>query len=162
MLTRILLETIYPHVNYLTIITGKKELYEKRSHEIFIDSGLNLQVLGYNKNIIASADIIINTGVEFNFAYAIKYGALYLGLNDQKNYLNDLKIKRPDVFIFNKLNLYYENQLTDNVILEMVLFCLDDDFKKILSGSYDQEKFISVREHIRNLRIKVSSFQKSV
>ena len=161
LLTMVLIDIIYPYVNYLVLITDRKDLYKKKEQEIFIDCGLNMQISSYNKNIIKNADIIINTGLESDFAYAIKRGALYFSLDNQKKYLNELKIKRPDIFVFDKIKLYYKKKLIDNIILEMILFCLDSDFKRLFNKNYDKKIFESVKNNIKKLEIKISSFQGS-
>ncbi len=161
-LTNIVLDNIYAHVNYLSIVTQQKNLYKKKEREIFQDTGLNLQVLDYKKNLISESDIIININFNGNnFFDAIKKDALYFDLSDsKKKYLDELKIKRPDIFVFDKLNLVYKNNLLDNKIFEMILYCADNDFKKIFDGEYNKKIFSAVKKKIQTLDIKISSFQK--
>lgn len=161
-LTNIVLDNIYAHVNYLTIVTQQKDLYKKKEHEIFQDTGLNLQILDYKKNLISGSDIIINIDFDDNnFFGAIKKNALYFYLSDsKKKYSDAFKIKRPDIFAFDKLNLFYKNTLSDNKIFEMILYCADNDFKKIFDGGYDKKIFLAVKKKIQTLDIKISSFQK--
>ena len=161
-LTNIVLDNVYAHVNYLTIVTQQKNLYKKKEHDIFQDTGLNLQVSDYKKNLISKSDIIININFDDNnFFDAIKKNAFYFDLSDsKKKYLDELKIKRPDIFVFDKLNLLYKNNLIDNKTFEMILYCADDDFKKIFDGGYDKKIFNAVKKRIQTLDIKISSFQK--
>lgn len=161
-LTNIALDNIYAHVNYLTIVTQQKKLYKRKEHEIFQDTGLNLQVFDYKKNLISKSDIIININFDDNnFLDAIKKNAFYFDLSDsKKKYSGELKIKRPDIFVFDKLNLLYKNNLIDNKIFEMILYCADNDFKKIFDGGYDKKIFSAVKKKILTLDIKISSFQK--
>ena len=161
-LTNIVLDNIYAHVNYLSIVTQQKNLYKKKEREIFQDTGLNLQILDYKKNLISESDIIININFDGNnFFDAIKKNALYFDLSDsKKKYSDELKIKRPDIFVFDKLNLFYKNNLIDNKIFEMILYCADNDLKKIFDGGYDKKIFSAVKKKIHTLDIKISSFQK--
>ena len=161
-LTNIVLDNIYEHVNYLTVVTQQKNLYKKKEYEIFRDTGLNLQVLDYKKNLINESDIIININFDDNhFFNAIKKNVLYFDLSDsKKKYSDELKIKRPDIFVFDKLNLLYKNNLIDNKTFEMILHCADNDFKKIFDDGYDKKIFNAVKKSIQTLDIKISSFQK--
>ena len=161
-LTNIVLDNIYAHVNYLSIVTRQKNLYKKKEREIFQDTGLNLQVLDYKKNLISESDIIINIDFDDDsFFDVINKDALYFDLSDsKKKYSNGLKIKRPDIFVFDKLNLFYKNNLIDNKIFEMILYCADNDFKKIFDGGYEKKIFNAVKKRIQTLDIKISSFQK--
>lgn len=160
LLTQILIDNIYPHVNYLTVITNEKNIYNKKEHSIFAETGLNIQILSYNKSIIENADIIINTGFENKFDYAIKRNSLYFDLGSKKNDFCQLKIKRPDIFAFNSLNLYCMDKSIDNVILEMAMYCICSDFKKITDGFYNEKLYINVLEKLKKLNVKISSFQK--
>ena len=84
-LTNIVLDNIYAHVNYLSIVTQQKNLYKKKEREIFQDTGLNLQVIDYKKNLISESDIIINIDFDDdNFFDAIKENALYFDLSNSK------------------------------------------------------------------------------
>lgn len=159
-ITQILIDSIYPHVNYLSVITGQKDFYLQKQHDIFIDNGLNLQLLNYNKSLMVNADIIINTGIENNFVYAIKPKAIYFDLSGI-NSIADIKIKRPDIFISDNFNLYYSEKLIDIVLLEMIFYCAFNDFKKIFNGQYNSNLFSSVSNKINNSNIKISSFQNS-
>ena len=86
---------------------------------------------------------------------------MYFDLSDsKKKYSDKLKIKRPDIFVFDKLNLFYKNNLIDNKIFEMILYCADNDFKKIFDGGYEKKIFNAVKKRIQTLDIKISSFQK--
>ena len=146
----------------MSIVTQQKNLYKKKEREIFQDTGLNLQILDYKKNLISESDIIININFDGNnFFDAIKKNALYFDLSDsKKKYSDKLKIKRPDIFVFDKLNLFYKNNLIDNKIFEMILYCADNDLKKIFDGGYDKKIFSAVKKKIHTLDIKISSFQK--
>ena len=62
--------------------------------------------------------------------------------------------------MFDKLNLLYKNNLIDNKIFEMILYCADNDFKKIFDGGYNKKIFNAVKKKILTLDIKISSFQK--
>ena len=161
-LTNIVLDNVYAYVNYLTIVTQQKNLYKKKEHDIFQDTGLNLRVIDYKKNLVNESGIIINIDFDDdNFFDAIKENALYFDLsNSKKKYSDELKIKRPDIFVFDKLNLFYKNNLIDNKIFEMILYCADNDFKKIFDGGYEKKIFSAVKKKIQTLDIKISSFQK--
>ena len=160
-ISQILLDTIYPHVNYLSVlITEKNDFFSQKQHEIFVDTGLNIQLLNFNKALISNADVIINTGVENNFEYAIKRNAIYFDLGGNPNSLINLKIKRPDVFAIDNLNLSYGGKLIDTITLEMIFYCACKDFKKIISGKYATNLFSSVKNKIDTADIKISSFQK--
>lgn len=161
LLTQILIDAIYPHVNYLTIITDTKEIYAQKEHDIFKDVGLNIQILNYNKLYLKNADVIINTGMNCDFAHALGKKVLYFDLSGRKDNFTDFKIKRPDVFALDNLNLYCMNKNFDSILLEMCLYCMCNDFKKIFDGTYNELLFENVMKTLKELDVKISSFQKN-
>ena len=161
LLTQILIDVIYPHVNYLTIITDTKEIYTQKQHDIFSDVGLNIQIINYNKLYMKNADVIINTGMDCDFAHALGKKILYFDLTTRNDYFMNFKTKRPDIFALNNLNLYCLNANFDSILLEMCLFCISSDFKKIFDGVYNKKIFENVMKKLETLYIKISSFQKN-
>ena len=116
----------------------------------------------YKKNIISEADIIINNNFDEDFIYAMKKNALYFELKNtnRQNYCNEIKLKRPDVLVFDKLNLIYKNHFFDNNILEMLFYCIDHNFKKCFMGKYNKDSCQEIKNEIKKLGIKISSCQK--
>ena len=110
--------------------------------------------------ISKEANESINKIVEFLFGDFANHLDSGMPILDCKTYLDELKIKRPDIFVFDKLNLLYKNNLIDNKTFEMILYCADNDFKKIFDGGYDKKIFNAVKKRIQTLDIKISSFQK--
>ncbi|MDR1150578.1 MAG: hypothetical protein LBJ93_03065 [Clostridiales bacterium] len=148
-LTQIALENIYPKVNYLTLMTENKNIYEKQVHEIFCDSGLNIQIVGFNKYLLNNADITINFNDKFNFCYSIKKNSLIINLLINNLMISNLKNKRPDLKIIDNINFIYKNKKIKCDLAEIILFNKYKDFEKLfLHKKFDKNLFYKIKEKI--------------
>jgi len=162
-LSELVINNICLDINFLSVLTKRPESYLELEKEIFAESGLNIRVLDYNKKFIKNADVIINTGLLENFEYAIKSHGIYIDLNNNKNYLRELKNKRPDVLCIDQanLNLYCEENLFDIKILEMILYCSCNEFKRLVNKKKCDKKLCQlVENNIFKREIKIASYQK--
>lgn len=155
-LSNILLDNICDEkgVNYLSLITERKDLYKKKWEEVFSETGLNMEILGLNREIIKNADIIINNdfGLEIDFLDEIKKDVIYFDLSERdKKFSEKLKAKRKDIFVFDKINLLYNKKVIDNNLFEMILYCADKNFKKILDGKYSKKICQDVKKSFTSL-----------
>ena len=132
---------LYPHVNYFSVVANNENIYnyfESITQNIFNDCGLNLQVLRSGKEIIKSADIIINTSLSYKNAFSYKKGAVFIDLAGNTKKLHEICIKRNDmVFIDNALIKTKEQKLRIEEIF-MYMYIVSKDFRQnIIKKSFN-------------------------
>lgn len=144
-ITKILLENIYPHVNYLSLIVSDNlsedefSKYNQIATYIFEDVGLNVRITKKNKDALENADIIINVSSEnTNYDYYFKRGAVYFDLSSNKCKTQNLIIKREDVLIVTGLRIKspdsssFENIYKDE-LFETYLYVKDRDYRSLVN-----------------------------
>jgi len=111
-ITNIVLENVYRHVNYLSLIFDENasdaeiEDYNKTAAYIFDDVGLNVRITKKNVDCLKSADIIINTSNErIPYDYYYKRGAIYFDLGMNKEKTRELMVKRGDILVITGLKI---------------------------------------------------------
>lgn len=114
LLTQNLLYNIYPHVNFLSVMTdrGDEDIrrYRQWADFIFSETGLNLSVSEKNKTLLAEAHIVVNTGAAGQgLDYSYKKGAVYFDLGDDKRPTLTLAGIREDLLIIDGLKLRFDD-----------------------------------------------------
>jgi len=156
-LTQSVLDNIYPHVNYLTLITD--EDYSGKCAQIYSDCGLNMSVSDYNRSSLVSADIIINTREENKFDFYYKRGAIYFELGRRNG--AETAAKRDDILIVDGLRLSRSiaapSEREEDITLERFecgLHAMSRDYRKLCSR-YDSCGVRPVAERIKTLGYSV-------
>lgn len=151
-LTLSILDNIYPHVNYLTVITEGD--YEQKLAEIFDDCGLNVHAADYNRSSLENADIIINTQEDNRrFDYYYKRGAIYFDLSRGNG--AELAAKREDMLIVDGLLLRGADGTMGLGRFECGLYTMSREYRRLMSG-YDSRTVRLVSERVDALGYNVT------
>ncbi len=157
-LTLNLLDNIYPHVNFLTVITNSEDIssYDRTAEEILDDTGLNLNVSGYNKTVLTNADIIINTSEENEkFDHYYKRGAIYFELS--KSNCIDLLSKREDMLIIDDLRLKLGTEFLSLEELDCWLHIKCREYRALKNRAYESYLMKRVFEFANGTGFEISS-----
>jgi hypothetical protein len=103
--TQLVIEKIYPTLNYLTIVTDNKESYEEIEEKIAYETGL---AIGYLEEVPRDADFIIDLSEHLpdNKTF-LKKGTVYLDFYQQKEKTNSILGKNPDLHYYNQIWFSY-------------------------------------------------------
>ncbi len=151
--TMSLIDSIYPYVNYLSIISeyAESNLFLEKAASIFKETGLNVGTFVRNKAILKNADIIINTRDSDEFTSLYKKDAIYFELaknnleSSELNLRNDiLKIDNLRIKVNNN-SAYYDMNLS---FFEAILFIKYKEFRSLLNYGYDKSIFNMVRSAV--------------
>ncbi|HOQ16513.1 MAG TPA: hypothetical protein PLC16_02830 [Defluviitaleaceae bacterium] len=149
--TDLVLNILYPELNYLSILTDKTESFREKAVDIYEDVGLNLQIISYNKKtVLENSDIIIDCrDVYHSSFYYCKKNAIYIYIGGYKEMVRDILLKRKDLKIIDNVSLVLKNESYCADFCEMLWYLSKTWFKNILSGNYDLALLQKVIKEIR-------------
>lgn len=160
-LTNLILDSIYPNVNFLSIYTDRAENFEQRAKEIYEDTGLILQVFSNCKNaLLKEADVIINGGCDMeNYDYYFKKKSIYLDVNKNRQKLKRLRQKREDMLFIDGLELKIDNAYYTSEVFEAIEYVKNKEFRNFLSKQYNKEKGEFLRKDLKQYKMGISAFR---
>ena len=155
-LTRLVVDSIYEGVNFLSVYTDVKEAFSEIAEEIANDAGLNVNIFSEGKNsAVRQADVIINTGMPFLNIF--KKGAVYIELGRNKSGMKKLALKRSDMFFADSFNILFGGKTYGKEIFEAYAYASFDEFGKFLNSEYDRGRALYMLEFFNAFEIKISS-----
>lgn len=117
-----ILDIIYPHINYLSIITNYPERFEKKAEYIFQEVGLNVTISSYNKPAISQGDIVIDTHYDDpGIIHFCKKNSVYIDMGNHIEKTVMLLEKQKDVMIVDEFFLAKDEEVLRIDQAELVL-----------------------------------------
>ncbi len=159
-LTQLILDRIYPNVNFLSILSDRQEDFEHKVQEIYEDCGLNVYLFSNGKNTaMAEADIILNCGCEMqNYDYTIQRGAFYFDIAQNKRKLHRLMVRRNDIFLADGILLRKEKHPYTDKEVEGAAYVNKEDFQSFLSSSYDPQESQNAENSLKEDQLQFLGF----
>ena len=159
-LTHLILDRVYPNVNFLSILTDRQEDFEKKIQAIYEDCGLNVYLFSNGKNTaMAEADIILNCGCEMeNYDYTIKPQAFYFDIAQNRRKLQRLMLRRDDIFIADGILLQKEKKPYTDKEVEAAAYVSKNEFKTLVSSAYDLQEALSAKHSLDTQALKFLGF----
>ena len=159
-LTTALMYSIYPEVNFLSIMVDDDiEKYEAFVSDIFYDTGLNLQVMKTNKAILSSADIVINTcNSEKKFDFNFKRGVIYFDFSTDEKKRIELISKREDMLTIDGFLIKQGENTMTLPNLELGMYVKSREYRGIFLRGYDNRMAADIKSQFKNMDIRLSSF----
>lgn len=148
-----IVDFIYPHVNYLTIITENPEDFTEKVENIFDDVGLNVRIASYNKATISQGDIIIDTHYDDpGIIHYCKKHALYIDMGNHIEKTIMLLEKQNTVHVIDEFLLIQNEEVLSIDQAELILV-----MKGMFRQDYNETMKILKKENItiRNLANKL-------
>lgn len=160
-LTKVILDSVYPYVNFLGVYTDRAEDFEQTAKEIYEDTGLILQVFSNCKNaLLKQADVIINGSYDMeNYDYYFKKKSIYLDVNKNRQKLKRMRQKREDMLFIDGLELKIDNAYYTTEIFEAVEYVKNKEFRNFLSKQYDKEKGEFLRKEFKQYGTEICSLR---
>ena len=159
-LTELVVDVIYPNVNYLSIYTDRKENFEEKADYIYEDCGLNVQVFSNTKNaLLRNADIVINCAMELeNFDYFFKRNSLYLDVNKNRQKLLRLMAKRRDMVCIDDIKLKADRLFIMSGLFEACQYTSNPVFRNFLTKQYNSATERELYHYFKNAEAYVHDF----
>lgn len=158
--TDLVLDIVYPYVNYLTVFTSRLGYFMEKGEEIFADVGLNLQVNDLAKSALGDADIIIYLGKKADFPICFKRGAIFLNLIKDQGVTREVVERRPDVVVIDDVTYYYEKQAFNGMFMDLYLYTIEKAYRHYaLSEKYNFEVCREVFDILEAKEVSIHTFQ---
>lgn len=159
-LTDLVLDSLYPEVNYLSIYTDRVENFEKRQESIYEDTGLNIQLFSSVRNpAMKEADVIINASGDLeNYDYFFKSGSIYLDINKNTQKLKRIMRKRDDMVFVDGISFKYNESYFKGSLLEAYFYVSNEEFRTFITKEYSLRLQKSIMEFLSHENISAASF----
>jgi len=151
-LTMNLIERIYPHVNYLTVLTDAARVrkFEKTAAKILSDTGLILRVAAKNgsnaKRAVKAADVAFDADAPEDFDFWFKRGGACFSLNPAR--AASLAAHRPDMFVADGLRVKFGDRRVNLAEADMLLYLSLKEYSALESG-YNSYAGARVEKYVR-------------
>ncbi len=160
-LTEIIIDAIYGHINYLTIMTDADNLpfYHSMAEDIFDDNGLLIQIVTTGKTAARTADVVINTSdTDYKLDYSFKKNALYFELSSNTFRAMELFHKRPDLLAVDNLRLSLPaHPPLDLPLFEAYFYSLSPDYRYMLNRRYSVETGTQILQTLKKQDARVKA-----
>lgn len=137
--TNVVLDILYPNINFLNILTNQPEKFKQKSVEIYEDVGLNLQISSHNKKTaLENSEIVIDcTDINHSDFYYCKKNALYIYLGNNKEMVKNILLKRSDLIVIDNFIVSINNRCFSTEFCEMLWYTSKSWINIIFSNDYD-------------------------
>ncbi|NLK22174.1 MAG: hypothetical protein GX308_08930 [Epulopiscium sp.] len=158
--TDLVLDILYPQLNYLNIVTSNLHRFKDKSIEIYEDVGLNLQISSHNKKmVLGDSDIIIDCTDEPHIHfYHCKRNAVYFYIGNDNDTVKNILLKREDLIVIDDFILSVQNKKFTTSFCKMIWYVSKPWLNKILSNKYDLESLNKIAKDIKRDGWKVEHF----
>ena len=152
-MTNIVLDSLYPFVNYLSIYTERPEYFLQRAEEIYEEYGLRLELFS-DTRLFQAFNIVINCSNDMeNYDYKLQKNAFFFDVAQ-----NDLLLSNGLLLKWNK-KTYLSKQI------EAILRITEHSFYQFLQQDYHKETLIKITNLLQQKEITVTAltcFEKRV
>ncbi len=159
-LTQTVLDTIYPHINYLCVYTDRQEDFAQKAEEIYEEYGLRIQFFSGEKNKqFSEANVILNCGCDMeNYDYRLQKNAFYFDIAQNKQKLRRLRSRRNDLFFCDGLLLKWDNKTYLSKEIEAILRVREPSVHHFLCSRYDKASAFEITHLLHEKKINVTGF----
>lgn len=156
-ITNIVLDSLYPFVNYLSIYTKRPEYFLQKAEEIYEEYGLRLELFS-DTRLFQPFNIIINCSHNMeNYDYKIQKNAFFFDVAQNKQKMQHLMARRNDLLLSNGLLLKWNNKTYLSKQIEVLLRITERSFYEFLKQDYHKETLIKITNLLQQKEIKVAA-----
>lgn len=159
-LTRLAVDCLYPHINYLCIYTPDEKGWEDKAEEMFEESGLETILFSQLKSHwLKEADVIINIGQEMsNNDYVFPRSAIYFDLAQNKKKMERLLRKREDLLAVDGIRFHTTEGYLGQDMAEAVECCRNFRFYDLFLQPYSTFRLRQIQQSPDGFPYVISSF----
>lgn len=153
--TNIVLEILYPHINYLSIYTENPERFLQKAEEIYEEYGLRLEFFS-DTRLFQEFNIVINCSCGMdNYDYKIQKNAFFFDIAQNEQKMQRLMARRNDLLLSNGFLLKWRNKTYLSKQIEVILRITEPLFYKFLHYEYHKETLINIINLLQQKEITV-------
>ncbi|NMA85174.1 MAG: hypothetical protein GX962_15070 [Epulopiscium sp.] len=156
--TNLILDLIYPHFNFLTLMTEKPDTFLKKGEQIYEEVGLLVNFVEKKYNRVIHEDVIINLEPDDTSFYFCKKGTVYFDYSGSREHTKKILLNRNDIIVIDDLSLLYQEQEFSTKLLELIWFSQDPTFRHHLLYGYDPKDLSRLMSYIKRNNMEVCSF----
>lgn len=159
-ITDLVLDVLYPHINYLSIYTNRQQYFTQKAEQIYEDYGLCLEFFTGEKNkLFETFHIIINCSYAMdNYDYKIQKNAFYFDAVQNKQKMQRLLSRRNDLLLSDGLLLKWQNNTYYSKQLEAIFCATEKPFYHFLCHDYRQQTAEEITNLLQQKKITVTGF----
>ena len=158
-ITNIVLDALYPYINYLSIYTDKPENFSQKEQEIYEEYGLQIEFFSEVKSkLFQEFNVIINCSFDMdNYDYKIQKNAFFFDVVYNKEKLRRLMARRNDLLLSNGLYLKWKNKTYLSKQIEAIFRVTEHSFYRFLHYDYYKEMFTEIRNLFQQEEMSVTA-----
>ncbi|MEY8321162.1 hypothetical protein AAK894_08795 [Lachnospiraceae bacterium 46-61] len=165
-ITNMVLDILYPHVNYLSIYTEQPQNFFQKADEIYEEYGLRLEIFSDIKNKqFETFNIILNCSENmYAYDYKIQKNAFFFDMIQNHKKMRCLMSRRNDLLLSNGLLLKWENKNYSSKQIEAILRITEHSFHNFLCYNKKQKlnQIVNLLQH-KNITITAfTCFEKRI
>jgi hypothetical protein len=151
LITEYVLDIICDNINYLTLVTDTPSRYEEKLQEIYLETGLTIEITNKSIHQQLAGDIIINCSKTYDkLFYCYSQQAYVIDFVSESDKIEAIQNKRKDLRILNKFTATFEGEMINNDMLAGLLL----NENRILRNMYLYGYRNSMKETIGKLKNK--------
>lgn len=156
----LVLEVLYPYVNYISIYTNREQYFLEKAEEIYEECGLRIEFFYGTKNkLFDTFDIVVNCSHNIdNYDYKLQKNAFFFDVVKNKQKMQQLMARRKDLLLSDGLLLKWENHTYFSKQLEVILYITEQYFYNILKNRFQKQNVKQAMDLIQNKKIAVTGF----
>ncbi len=158
-ITNMVLDILYPHINYLSIYTENPQNFLQKADEIYEEYGLRLEIFSDIKNKqFETFNIILNCSKNmYHYDYKIQKNAFFFDIIQNDKKMHCLMSRRNDLLLSNGLLLKLENKNYSSKQIEAILRITEHSFHDFLC--YNKKQNLSeILQLLQHKNITVTAF----
>lgn len=165
-ITNMVLDILYPHVNYLSIYTESPQNFLQKADEIYEEYGLRLEIFSDIKNKqFETFNIILNCSEnEYPYNYKIQKNAFFFDIIQNDKKMRHLMSCRNDLLLSNGLLFKWENKNYTSKQMEVILRITEHSFYDFLCHNKKQKlnEILYLLQHKNITVTALTCFEKRV
>ena len=153
------LDILYPHINYLSIYTENPQNFLQKADEIYEEYGLRLEIFSDIKNKqFETFNIILNCSKNmYHYDYKIQKNAFFFDIIQNDKKMHCLMSRRSDLLLSNGLLLKLENKNYSSKQIEAILRITEHSFHDFLC--YNKKQNLSeILQLLQHKNLTVTAF----
>lgn len=156
----LVLEVLYPYVNYISIYTNREQYFGEKAEEIYEECGLRIEFFYGTKNkLFETFDIVVNCSYSMdNYDYKLQKNAFFFDVVKNKQKMEQLMARRNDLLLSDGLLLKWENHTYFSKQLEVILCVTEQCFHTILKHRFQKQTIKEVMDLIEHKKITLTGF----
>ncbi|NLL71536.1 MAG: hypothetical protein GX238_10465 [Epulopiscium sp.] len=154
----LLMDLLYSHFNFLTIMTEDIHAFLQRAESIYEDNGLRVNFIQKTYTRQISGDIIINLSEDDTSFYFCQKGSVYFDFSGSKEHTKKILLNRSDLLVIDDFSFRTEEENRSSVLCELAWYSQDSFFRKYVIRGYFTRDLIKLLDYGSKKNLEIEDF----